>query len=171
MTTATPTPTDAPAPTTTTYRLLPMPPDVLADARAGRPDAWGHAAVGVTAVGGEPVRCCRTDAAAGERLLLVAFRPPLPRDDSPYQETGAVFVHAEVCAGPVSADAYPVGWLPRPQVLRAYDERGWIHPATRVHDGTDPERELAEVLATPGVVEVHSRNVAYGCWMFTAVPA
>jgi hypothetical protein len=54
-------------------------------------------------------------------------------------------------------------------VLRAYDERGWIHPATSVHDGTDPERELAEVLATPDVVEVHSRNVAYDCWMFTAV--
>jgi hypothetical protein len=88
--------------------------------------------VPVTAGGGEPVRCCRTDARAGEALLLLAFRP---------------------------------------QVLRAYDERGWIHPATRVHDGTEPERELAEVLATPGVVEVHSRNVAYGCWMFTAVPA
>ena len=163
--------TASPVPTATPYRLLPMPADALAAARAGRPDARGHAPVTVTAAGGEPVRCCRTDAEAGEPLLLVAFRPPLPRDDSPYQETGAVYVHAEACAGPVSADAYPVDWLPRPQVLRAYDERGWIHPATRVHDGSDPERELSEALATPGVVEVHSRNVAYGCWMFTAVPA
>ena len=125
----------------------------------------------VTAGGGEPVRCCRADARAGEALLLLAFRPPLPRDDSPYQEVGAVYVHAETCAGPGPSDAYPADWRRRPQVLRAYDERGWIHPATRVHEGTDPERELAEVLATPGVVEVHSRNVAYGCWMFAAVAA
>jgi hypothetical protein len=156
---------------TTTFRLLPTPADVLQRARAGRPDAWGSPPVPVTAGGGEPLRCCRTDAVSGEELLLVAFRPALPRDDSPYQEVGAVFLHAEACAGPASSDTYPADWRSRPQVLRAYDERGWIHPATRVHDGTDPERELAEVLATPGVVAVHSRNVAYGCWMFTAVPA
>ncbi len=162
MTTATTT-------TTTTFRLLPMPAEVLEDARAGLPDAWGRAPVPVTAGGGEPVRCCRTDAGAGEELLLVAFRPPLPRDDSPYEEVGAVYVHAVTCAGPGPSAGYPADWRGRPQVLRAYDERGWIHPATRVHDGTHAERELAEVLATPGVVEVHSRNVAYGCWMFAAV--
>jgi hypothetical protein len=27
------------------------------------------------------------------------------------------------------------------------------------------------VLSSPGVVEVHSRNIAYGCFMFAAVPA
>ncbi len=156
-------------PTTPTYRLLPLPGEVLEGARDGQPDAGGRAPVPVTAGGGEPARCCRTDAVTGEALLLLAFRPSLPRDDSPYQEVGAVYVHAESCAGAGPSDAYPVDWLRRPQVLRAYDERGWIHPATRVHDGTDSERELAEVLATPGVVEVHSRNVAYGCWMFAAV--
>jgi hypothetical protein len=51
-------------------------------------------------------------------------------------------------------------------VLRAYDAAGRIHPATRVHDGTDPPAEIAEVLAQPGVVAVHSRNIAYGCFMF-----
>jgi hypothetical protein len=55
-------------------------------------------------------------------------------------------------------------------VLRAYDERGWIHPATRLHDGSDPESAIAAVLAQPGVVRVHSRNVAYGCYMFTVTP-
>jgi hypothetical protein len=155
----------------TTFRLLPMPAEALDGARAGLPDTWGHVPVPVTAGGGEPVRCCRSDAGTGEALLLLAFRPALPRDDSPYQEVGAVYVHAGTCPGPGTSDAYPADWHGRPQVLRAYDQRGWIHPATRVHDGADPERELAEVLATPGVVEVHSRNVAYGCWMFAAVPA
>ena len=39
-----------------------------------------------------------------------------------------------------------------------------------MHDGTDPEAALATVLAAPGVVEVHSRNIAYGCYMFAVTP-
>ncbi len=51
---------------------------------------------------------------------------------------------------------------------------GWcrrIHPATRVHDGTDPVAAIEAVLAEPGVVQVHSRNVAYGCYMFRVTRA
>lgn len=129
---------------------------------AGRTDP---AAVRVVAHGGEPLRCCLRDATAGEDLVLFNYEPPLPGADSPYRETGAVFVHAADCASPAPA-GYPSAWLRRPQVLRAYDDRGWIHPATRAHDGTDTEAVLAEVLATDGVVEVHSRNIAYGCYMF-----
>jgi hypothetical protein len=122
--------------------------------------------VRVVAAGGEPVRCCLRDAGPGELLLLFGYEPPLPA--SPYREVGAVFAHAEPCAGPVTTSEYPSDWFGRPQVLRAYDARGWIHPATRVHDGRGPEAALAEVLREHGVVQVHSRNVAYGCWMFTA---
>ena len=143
-------------------------PDAVEHARRTGVDMDGTPVEQVTASGGEPVRCCLTDADAGADLLLMGYRPRLPA--SPYVETGAIFVHAAPCGGPASTTSYPEAWRSRPQVLRAYDERGWLHPATRVHDGTDPERELAEVLATPGVVEVHSRNVAYGCWMFAAVP-
>ena len=124
----------------------------------------GTDGVTTTATGGEPLRCCLRDAAAGEEILLFNYEPPLP--DSPYREKGAVFTHAAPCAGPSSVTSYPADWMGRPQALRAYDERGWIHPATRVHDGTDPSSALAEVLAEPGVVEVHSRNLAYGCYMF-----
>ncbi|MFI1988927.1 DUF1203 domain-containing protein [Actinoplanes sp. NPDC020271] len=35
-----------------------------------------------------------------------------------------------------------------------------------MHDGTDPEGALTPVFADPDVVRVHSRNVAYGCFMF-----
>jgi hypothetical protein len=122
----------------------------------------------MTAGGGEPLRCCLRDATAGEELMLFGYEPPLP--SSPYREVGAVFAHAEPCAGAAATDAYPEGWRGRPQVLRAYDERGWIHPATRLHDGSDPESAIAAVLAQPGVVRVHSRNVAYGCYMFTVTP-
>lgn len=122
-----------------------------------------------TASGGEPLRCCLRDARAGESLLLFNHEPPLP--DSPYREKGAVFTHATPCAGPESVTEYPADWRGRPQALRAYDARGWIHPSTRVHDGTDPEAAIAEVLSHPEVVEVHSRNLAYGCYMFRVTRA
>lgn len=118
-----------------------------------------------TAVGGEPLRCCLRDAEAGEEVLLFNYEPPLPAE-SPYREKGAVFTHAADCAGPASTTEYPPDWVGRQQVLRAYDARGWIHPSSHRHDGSDPEAAIASVLAEPEVVEVHSRNVAYGCYMF-----
>jgi hypothetical protein len=153
---------------TTGVRIAGLPAEVLDIVRSGGMDASGNPPVRVVAEGGEPVRCCLRDAREGEELVLFGYAPRLPA--SPYRETGAVFAHARTCPAP-PAPGYPREWLGRPQVLRAYDARGWIHPATRTHDGTDPEGALAQVLAEPGVVQVHSRNVAYGCWMFTAVPA
>ena len=150
----------------TTITFHPVPAAAADHARRTGLDMDGNPVERVTATGGEPVRCCLAAAGAGDDLLLMGHRPELPA--SPYVETGAVFVHASRCAGPASTSAYPEDWRSRPQVLRAYDERGWIHPATRTHDGTDPEAVLAEVLAEPGVVEVHSRNIEYGCFMFCA---
>lgn len=129
-----------------------------------RPLAVRGDGVSVVASGGEPLRCCLRDAVAGEELVLFNYTPPLPAP-SPYEERGAVFAHAADCEGP-SSDSYPVDWVGRRQVLRAYDERGWIHPATCVHDGSDPEAAIAAVFSHPEVVEVHSRNVSYGCYMF-----
>jgi hypothetical protein len=152
------------------YEIHALPTATLDTVRASGLDASGNPVERVTATGGEPLRCCLRDATAGEELMLFGYEPPLP--PGPYREVGPVFAHAEPCPGPAGAPgAYPDGWRGRPQVLRAYDERGWIHPATRVHDGSDPEAAIATVLAEPGVVRVHSRNVAYGCYMFTVVPA
>ena len=149
--------------TTTTYVVHALPPDLLDEVRATGPDASGSAVEHVAATGGEPLRCCLRDARPGEALVLFGYRPPTA--DGPYREVGPVFAHAERCAG-YAGHGYPRDWLARPQVLRAYDRRGWIHPATRVHDGSGPEAALAQVLHEPGVVEVHSRNVAHGCFMF-----
>jgi hypothetical protein len=126
----------------------------------------GTDGVTTTAGGGEQLRCCLRNATEGEEILLFNYEPTLPGTDSPYQEKGAVFTHAAACDGPASVTTYPQDWLGRGQALRAYDERGWIHPSTRVHDGSDPEAAIASVLAHPDVVEVHSRNLAYGCFLF-----
>ena len=149
--------------TTLTYAVHALPAAILDEVRSTGLDASGSPAEHVVATGGEPLRCCLRDAEPGEALLLFGYSPPAPR--GPYREVGPVFAHAERCAGFVGT-GYPSDWRRRPQVLRAYDRRGWIHPATTVHDGSDPESAIAEALAAPGVVEVHSRNIAHGCYMF-----
>jgi hypothetical protein len=73
------------------------------------------------------------------------------------------------CEGPTDVDSYPSAWRGRPQVLRAHDRNGRIHPATRVHDGSDPEAVIVGMLAETEVAQIHSRNVAYGCYMFTVI--
>jgi hypothetical protein len=152
----------------TSFQIHALPAAVVASARTTASTTSTPTAV-VVADGGEPVRCCLRDAAPGDELLLFNYEPLLPA--SPYREVGAVYVHAHDCSSAPSTDAYPADWRGRPQVLRAYDERGWIHEATTVHDGSDPEAALAAVLAAPGVVQVHSRNIAYGCYMFCVTPA
>ena len=152
---------------TRTFQIHTVDPDIIERVRRTGRDVNDTPVERVVAAGDEPVRCCLTDARPGDELLLMGYRPSLP-GPSPYVETGAVFVHAAPCAGPADTSSYPEAWLRRSQVLRAYDERGWIHPATTVHDGSDAPAVLAAVLAAPGVVEVHSRNIGYGCFMFAA---
>ncbi|MDG4821825.1 DUF1203 domain-containing protein [Asanoa sp. WMMD1127] len=137
--------------------------ETLTDVRRTGRDVSGHPVESVVAEGGEPLRCCLRDARPGEELILFGYAPDLPA--SPYSEIGPVFAHAASCpTGP--EPGYPADFRGRRQVLRAYDARGWIHPATRVHDGADPEAELAAMLADPSVDRIHSRNVSYGCYMF-----
>jgi hypothetical protein len=150
------------------FTIHALDPEQLQSVRRTGLDVSGNPPAPWVAEGGEPVRCCLRDAVKGEQLLLFGYEPVLPA--SPYREVGAVFAHREPCAGP-SGDGYPPDWRDRPQVLRAYDARGWIHPSTRAHDGTDPEGELAAVLAHPEVVRVDSRNIAYGCYMFSVTRA
>jgi hypothetical protein len=147
--------------TTTGYRITALPAPLLAGLRAGG-TAERH-----VAAGGEPVRCCLRDAREGEELLLFGYEPPLP--DSPYREIGAVFAHARACGGAPEGLHYPADWYGRAQVLRAYDSAGRIHPASRLHDGSDPEAAITAVLAEPGVTLIHSRNVVYGCYMFAVL--
>ena len=150
--------------TTHDFRIHALPTDLLADVRARDTHAAGRLVEHVVAGGGEPLRCCLRNAHEGERLILFAHTLDLPA--GPYRETGPVFAHAEPCPGPAGTSTYPEDWRGRPQVLRAYDVRGRIHPATTMHDGTDPETAIDALLSEPGVVLVHSRNVLYGCYMF-----
>lgn len=155
--------------TTTSFRIHPIPAQVLDVVRASRRDASGNSVEHIVAAGGEPLRCCLRDAEPGAELILFGYEPPIPA--GPYHEVGPVFAHAKPCSGPIDNGAYPPDWLGRPQVLRAYDERGWIHGASTTHDGHQPEAVIAEMLSDPDVVQIHSRNVVYGCYMFAITRA
>ena len=146
-----------------TFHILPIPTAVLEQLRSSGVDVSGNAIEQLRAEGEEPLRCCLRNALPGEALILCGYEPPIGK--GPYREIGAVFVHAEPCSGPATEDGYPTAWRGRPQVLRAYDRRGRIHDAS-VHDGTNPEAEIARFLDNPEIVQLHSRNVAYGCFMF-----
>ncbi|MCW3841593.1 DUF1203 domain-containing protein [Micromonospora yasonensis] len=152
--------------TRTGYRIEPVPAEALAEVRRTGLDAGGRPPERCCAEGGEPLRCCLRDATPGEPLLLLGYAPPLP--DGPYREVGPIFAHAVDCSGPVPGTGYPAEWRGRAQVLRAYDRRGRI-VGGRLHDGTDPEAVVAELFADPTVDRLHSRNVVYGCYMFTVV--
>lgn len=149
---------------TVAFKIHALPIEILDAVRAGGVDSSGNRAERILAEGGNPLRCCLRDSEPGEELLLFGYEPLLPA--SPYREVGPVLAHATRCAGPADTNSYPPDWRGRPQVLRAYDNRGWIHDATRVHDGQDPESVIAELLAEPGVAQIHSRNIAWGCYMF-----
>jgi hypothetical protein len=149
----------------TGLRIEAMPQDEIDRARFSDHDVSGHPVAHIKANGGEPLRCCLRNAREGEDILLFGYEPALP-EESPYREIGAVYTHATKCAGWNPSSTYPPDWYGRPQVLRAYDRSGWIHPSTTMHDGTDPDSAIASVLSDPEVVEVHSRNIAYGCFMF-----
>jgi hypothetical protein len=150
--------------TTTSFQVHALPSDVLDGVRASGVDVSGHPIVHLAAAGGEPLRCCLRNAEPGEDAILFGHEPLLPA--SPYREIGAVFAHAQPCDAPAHIEGYPAAWRGKPQVLRAYDRRGWIHSATQVHDGTDPEAVITAMLADPDVARIHSRNVAWGCYMF-----
>jgi hypothetical protein len=151
--------------TQTTFRIETISADALDRARRTGMDTSGNPVEHAILGGGEPLRCCLRYARAGEAAILFGYEPQIPT--SPYREIGAVFAHAAPCVGPETLTSYPAEWRTRSQVLRAYDRRGWIHPTTRVHDGGNPEALIADMLADPDVEQIHSRNIAYGCYMFT----
>jgi hypothetical protein len=113
--------------------------------------------------GGMPLRCCLREADAGERVVLIAYRPS--HVGGPYAEVGPVFVHEQRCDGYAATGRYPEGFRHRQQLLRAYDERG-RQVENVIVDGVRAEFAIGDLLGRHDVAFVHSRNVLAGCYMF-----
>jgi hypothetical protein len=114
--------------------------------------------------GGCALRCCLRDSRPGERIALVSVTPSGPA--GAYRESGPVFLHADACSGPTSS-GYPEEFRGRRQVFRAYDATGSIVGGEVVEAGTGQEAVAERLLADPNVAFVQSRNVVYGCFMWT----
>ncbi|WP_229794901.1 DUF1203 domain-containing protein [Saccharothrix coeruleofusca] len=140
-------------------RIHALPEDVVTRAReaAGRDEHHER----VAEAAGSPLRCCLRKAREGEPLVLFRYSPTAGR--GPYEEVGPVFVHAEPCGGPDGGLPVELGRAPR--VLRAYTAHGRIHDGVLAQPET-LERDLADLLAHPEVVEVQVRSLSHGCFLF-----
>lgn len=117
--------------------------------------------------GGWPLRCCLTDSRPGDEVAIVAWSP-FPWA-GPYAEIGPIVVHARPCQG-VAGDAIPEQFLSRRQVVRPYDTSHRIayHRIAIVEPGGTLPLVVADVLDHDDVEFALVRNVASGCWSFTA---
>jgi hypothetical protein len=143
-----------------------LPPDQLRRIRLQGHDDYGNPFVGRPDVdGGAPLRCCLRYSLPGERIALIAYAPV--GRPGPYDEVGPIFVHADDCPGYSDTASYPDGYRDRPQVFRVYRKDGTIGGGRIVKPDEDQEQAAAELLADPDVAVVHSRNIVYGCYMFS----
>lgn len=152
-------------PEITRFRVDAIPAAELDRIRAAGVDDFGNPLEPrvVRESGGTPLRCCLREADAGERVVLIAYRPA--SIGGPYAEVGPVFVHADGCEGYAASDRYPEGFRHRQQLLRAYDARG-RQVENVVVDGVRAELAISDLLGRADVAFVHSRNVLAGCYMF-----
>ena len=126
--------------------------------RTGGVDAHGMAPVLRPSDGGaNPCRHCLQLIAAGEPMLILAYRPFA--NLQPYAEVGPVFLHAATCVR-YCGERFP-GWFHRmdPAIVRGYDDRDWIRYET---GDVVPGAELADrcdrILAHQQVAYVHVRS-------------
>jgi hypothetical protein len=152
---------------TTAFVVSALCEDDLARIRSVGRDDFGNVLVPVVdESGGAPLRCCLRESEPGELIVLLAYRP-FPWA-GPYAEVGPVFCHAQACDGYKTPDRYPEAFAHRRQLLRAYDRNHRICEGIQAKDGGQAEQLLTWMLSLDEVDFVHSRNVEWGCYMFSA---
>lgn len=152
------------------YLIEAIDPAELAAVRADGRDRQGHrVSVKVDDQGGEQLRCCLTRSEPGEPVMLIAHAPL--QADSPWQEVGPVFVHAQDCPGRAASSELPDWFDDGPRVLRAYTSGGTMHYAANrvVEAGDGIAAGLEQMFGDPLVAEVHVRNMVEQCFIARAV--
>ncbi|HEU0285871.1 MAG TPA: DUF1203 domain-containing protein [Nocardioidaceae bacterium] len=156
--------------TTSPLEIRPIPAETVRRLRDQGHDDHGHAwEPRIDDEGGAPLRCCLRDSKPGEEIVLVSYAPVRATvgatGPGPYDEVGPVFLHAQECDGYTDDGGYPLGWVDRPQTLRAYDADGHILGGTQLEPGDDRDAAARELLTDPDIAFLHSRNIVYGCYM------
>lgn len=155
--------TERPTPVLTVHAIDPADLDEIR--RSGR-DTAGNTPVPWPDATGSPLRCCLRRARPDDDVLLISYAPL--RQRSPWREVGPVFVHARACDGWAEEAGLPPELRRGPRVLRGYREDGSLdYSAIRiVCEGDDVAGPLQELLAGPGVHEVHVRALAEQCFTY-----
>jgi hypothetical protein len=148
----------------TSPRFVALPTGAVRALQGGGADANGqpperHASDGA----GNPCRHCLTEIAAGEPMLVLAYRPfPAPQ---PYAELGPIFLHARPCARHEGAGVPPMfrGW--ERLLVRGYgpDDR-IVYGTGQVVPIPELEAAAAALLGRPGVAYLHARSAANNCY-------
>jgi len=156
--------------TTATYTVHAIPSDELAQVRSRGRDVAGNAPTPFDATG-SPLRCCLRPATPEDEVVLISHAPL--REQSPWREIGPVFVHAGPCPGYSEGSGLPSELRTGPRVLRGYHADGSLnYDAIRtVGAGEDIGSALDELLAVPGLREVHVRSATAQCFTYLVRPA
>jgi len=130
---------------------------------AGEPDAADPDARVIVAdePGSYPCRRCLTDAAVGDRLLLLPY-DPFP-NSSPYTGTGPVFVHADGCEPHNSGRDVPDQLRSRLLAVRGYDAGSMMTTSDVVH-GALLEDALRDAFSGQMTEFVHLYYARPGCF-------
>lgn len=107
-----------------------------------------------------PCRVSLTDAAPGDRLILLAYEHQPAA--SPYRASGPIFVN-EASGAPYDGPEVPPVVRTRLMSARAYDTGGLIVGADVV-EGRAIEPVLERLFARPDTAYIHLHNAGRGCF-------
>lgn len=151
----------------TGFRVSPMPTETAAAVWNGGLDIHGMPPeIAVSDGIGVPCRHCLQDVSAGDRYLILAYRP-FPKAQ-PYAETGPIFLHADPCPAYAGGGAVPPRYKAgEARILRGYDHNHRIVYGTgKVVDPDEISGYATELLKREDVAYVHVRSSTNNCFAF-----
>ena len=142
-----------------------LPTDDVRALQAGGGDAYGATPeVRVSDGDGVPCRHCLRQVGAGERYLVLAYRP-FP-SLQPYAETGPIFLHAEPCERAADSDGLPEILHGSPDyIVRGYSvEDRIVYGTGAVVPTADIPDRAAALLNREDVAYLHVRSARNNCY-------
>lgn len=142
-----------------------LPTEDVRALQAGGLDAYGFVPESQISDGdGVPCRHCLKGVAAGERYLILAYRP-FPALQ-PYAETGPIFLHAEPCERAVESDELPHMFAGSPSyIVRGYgrDDR-IVYGTGAVVPTADIAERARTLLERADIAYLHMRSARNNCY-------
>ncbi|MGI9263560.1 MAG: DUF1203 domain-containing protein [Gammaproteobacteria bacterium] len=147
------------------FNFVALPTDAVRALQSGGRDANGQVPEsGISDGIGNPCRHCLRDIPAGEKKLVLAYRP-FP-SAQPYAELGPIFLCAEFCERHPQTAELPDMFMSREKMLlRAYDASDRIiYGSGRLAAPQDLPEMAGELLEQDGASYLHMRSASYNCY-------